>query len=429
MEYKVRSELSFDVGLFDDLRSWADFSGFGQSNLSQHWADQFINQHGKEGDISNQLTLFAHGLGYFHGHTQGNAGLRQQGNTQILADHWAAFGQFRADEGAEDLARGAEENVGQANAHNSQTGEYTELQFGAAENEEQNIQRGCPFIRSVHHILREVTDVAENGAGHHADKQRREADGDAAQVEAEHGECDGEHNKGNDDGQTAAVGIEIFFQTGQDKAHNRTQDQGSQYFNQWFYQNGNDADRTAHQGSGNTGGNREDNQSDGVIQSDDRQQDGGERTFGFVLFYNHQGSCRSGSGCDGAKHDGHWNGDDIRHQEVKHHHYNIHQKGSHKSLYEGNNSSLETDAFQLREPELVTDIKGDEAQSHITEYREGFYMFGAYKAQTGDLELSQYIRADQNTGDQVSGDGRKLQFFRHTGQQKARNCGDAQTKQ
>ena len=41
----------------------------------------------------------------------------------------------------------------------------------AAEYEEQDIQRRRPLIRLIHHIFREIADIAEHCAQHHADQQ------------------------------------------------------------------------------------------------------------------------------------------------------------------------------------------------------------------------------------------------------------------
>lgn len=93
-----------------------------------------------------------------------------------------------------------------------------------------------PLVCPRHHILREMTDITENGTQHHADKKRREADMDSSYIKLYHGKRNRQKYKGDHNGKTFAVRLEIFFCNRKKPSHNGSQKKRQDHFNQRLYQ-------------------------------------------------------------------------------------------------------------------------------------------------------------------------------------------------
>ena len=55
-------------------------------------------------------------------------------------------------------------------------GKNGKIKLCAAENEEEDEERRGPTVKSVHKLFREITDIAEDSAEHHAAEKRGERD-------------------------------------------------------------------------------------------------------------------------------------------------------------------------------------------------------------------------------------------------------------
>ena len=82
------------------------------------------------------------------------------------------------------------------------------------------------------------------------------------------------------------------------EAHCRAESEGENYFQQWFYNNRNDAYAAAADCFCDTERNSEQHKAYCVIQGNDRQKNVCYRAFGFVLFNDHQRSRRRSGRCD-----------------------------------------------------------------------------------------------------------------------------------
>ena len=153
-----------------------DFSGSRQGNLGQDGAYQLVDQHGEEDDAAHDGTLGTEVCGDGGGHTQSHTGLGQQGDAQVFAHGLGAANHPGADTGTDDLAGGTHEDIHQTNAHDSGTAEDPQVQLCTGQHEEQNVNGGGPAVGPVHDLVGEVTQVAEDGAAHHAHQQGGEAD-------------------------------------------------------------------------------------------------------------------------------------------------------------------------------------------------------------------------------------------------------------
>ena len=79
--------------------------------------------------------------------------------------------------------------------------------------------------------------------------------------------------------------------------------------------------------------------------------------------------------------------------------------------------------LQRRKAKFVSDGKGYEAKRHIGEEIQPLYLRKALKADSLNAEMPEAKRADENTGDQISGDRRQFAQFGKTGhKQPQKHC-------
>ena len=147
-----------------------------------------------------------------------------------------------------------------------------ESQAGAADDKEQHEEGLGPLLGSLHHLLGGLTDVAEDGAQHHAGEQRGEADMYPADLKMEHGQRHGQEHEGDHQGETVAVGMEMCLDPGEDGAEERAEQQGADDLDQGLDRYGHHADMAALDGLGNTHGHGEDNETYRVVQRYDGVQ-------------------------------------------------------------------------------------------------------------------------------------------------------------
>ena len=174
-----------------------DIACLGKSNLGKIRTKDLVNKNCKECDRLNHLAGSSTKSESLACHTESNTRLRKKGYTKVLGGVFITVGHTRADACAEVLTNASERDVDNTDKNEDTVGEYGEVKLCAADNEEEHEKRSSPLIRSVHKILREVTDVAEYGTEHHACKKRRECDVKGTNGEADAGNSNGSHYEGN----------------------------------------------------------------------------------------------------------------------------------------------------------------------------------------------------------------------------------------
>ena len=104
----------------------------------------------------------------------------------------------------------------------------------------------------------------------------------------------------------------------------------------------------------------------------------------------------------------------------------VHQHHGHQGLQHTDDGGLPAGLLQLGQAELVADGKGNEAQSHRGDDAQVVYGLQRGKAQASDVQRSQPIGADGQTGDEKGGDVGKIevQLFENTGHQQSGHQGD-----
>ena len=89
--------------------------------------------------------------------------------------------------------------------------------------------------------------------------------------------------------------------------------------------------------------------------------------------------------------------------------------------------SLFTNLFELRDAELVTYCECDKTERNVRDYGVGCNVLVADKADAGNADKSENVRADENTCNEVCGYGRELKKLCHTGEHKSRKECDGKT--
>ena len=104
-----------------------------------------------------------------------------------------------------------------------------------------------------------------------------------------------------------------------------------------------------------------------------------------------------------------------------------HERGVHKQhgahrLYDADHGGASAGLLELAEAELVADIEGDKAQSHVGEEADLRDVFHRSKADARQLQPPQAVRPHQNAGHQKGGHVGQLQFhyFEQTGHHQTR---------
>ena len=178
-------------------------------------------------------------------------------------------------------------------------------------------------------------------------------------------------------------------------------------------------------------GSREQHQAHGIVDGHHHQQQVGQRAGSFVLLDHHQGGGGCRSGRDGTQRDGRRHGDDVRAGKVQRDEGRVHQRRGDDGLRNAHRDGLAAHALEGTQAELVADDEGDEAQRHLGDDAVAFHSGKAVKAEADAAEAQppQKERAQQQPGDQIRGDSRKVHRLCKTGHQQACDEREGQTDQ
>ena len=229
-------------------------------------------------------------------------------------------------------------------------------------------------------------------------------------VDADAGDGNGSHYEGNGNRHTLGVGVEVSLTYSEEHTHNSAESDGKHNLENGIDKHGNNVNDTGVNGLSDTEGNRENDKTYRVVKSNYGKEEVGERTLSLILLYNHEG-CR-GSGCSSycTEYDSGGKGEHvIANTKGEGDENDIHNDAGEESLEDTDNGSLAADLLKLRDSELVTDRKGDEAESEIAEDLVVVrFVVDIIKA---DTEFSKEEGADKNARDKVcsnSGESEKL---------------------
>ena len=407
-----------------------------QRPLGHHRAKDLVDQDAEENDEAHGVadhTAAEYAIGTDgRDHAQSHACLRQKRDAQVLHGLLVALHELGAAEGAQDLTQGAEQDVDHADDDEYGLLEHGEIQAGAADDEEENEQRLCPLFGSLHHFLGGLTDVAEHRSQHHAGEQRGKSNVYAIDLEMEHSQRHGQEHEGDHEGQTVGVGVEGSLHQRQEEAKHCAQQEGQDDLQHGLHQHRDHAQVSAVESLGHTHGHGKKDQTHGIVQRDDGQEQIGQRALGLVLAHHHEGGGRSGGGRDSAQQDAGGEGEIVyagggQEQEMNAHQNGIHHQGGDYGLDDTDNGGLLTRVLEILDAELVTDIKGNEAQGDIRndgEASHGGDTVVEAEAESADDEAADAVGADDHACDEVSGDVGQVKPLEHTGHHETRKQAD-----
>ena len=413
-----------------------DVACLGQCPLGHHRAKDLVDQYAEEDNeahgIANDRTA-EHAVSIDGGnHAQRYARLRQKSNAQILHRILVALHELGATEGANDLTHRAEQDVDHADEDEDGLFEHGEIQARTADDEEQNEEGLGPLLGSLHHFLGGLTDVAEHRAQHHTGEQRGEANVNTLDLEVEHSQRHGQEHEGDHQGETVGVGVERPLHQGQEEAQHSAQKERKNDLQHGLYQHRDHTHVSAVESLGHTHGHGKEDETHGIVQSDDGKQQIGQGTLGLILAYHHEGGGGSGGRCDGSQQDAggerevvYAGGGDE--QVVNAHQDGIHHQGGHDGLEDTDDGGLLTRVLEILEAELVADIEGDEAQGDIRNNGEAAY--GRHtvveaEAESADNEAADTVGTDDHACDEVGGDVGQVKPLERTGHHETREQAD-----
>ena len=341
----------------------------------------------------------------------------------MLIDLLRAAGRLGAEECAEVFAEAPGHNVDHTQQHDHSLAEKAQLQLRAADYEEEREQRGGPPVGLFHQILRQRADVAEHRPEHHAGQQRRKADCDRPDLEAQSRQRAGQEHDSNAHVQAVGVGVEELFEPCQHHAHQRAEAQRKHDLQHRIDQNRDHIHRAGVHGVRDTEGNGEHDQTDRIVERNDRQQKIDQLALRLILPHDHQRRRRSGRRSDGAEDDGLIDADKAREEDAENDQHDIDQQRCSHRLHNADHRRLTAGLAQRTQPELVTDGKRDKAQRNVRDDGELTDRVHRHEAEAVQSESAEAVRADQNAGHQIRRHGRKPQRLEHAGHEKSReNC-------
>ena len=398
------------------LAFFLDIACFGEADLGEEGTDDFINENGKECDIAYDIAFNAKLFG-FDSHTERNACLGEEGDTEIFYDVGITFCGSCADARTEVFTEGTSCDISDTDNNNGNAGEYGEIEFRAADNEEEDEDRSGPSVCSFHKFFGEVTDVAEYGTEHHTSEKRGEADMDAANVELEARDCNGHENERNGNCHTFGSGVEELLAECEEKTHDEAERERKYNLENGFKNDGEHVYGTGVDGFCDTEGDREYNETDSVVKRNDGEEDVGQRTLCLILTNDHECCCGSGCGCNGTENDRCGKGKMLRHSEMESDENDVYDKACEDCLEDTDDGSLFTDLLELSETEFVTDRECDEAERYVGNDAEACKLIVG-DTDTGDIKCAEEKRSDQDTCDEVSCNCGELDLFRKSGEKK-----------
>ena len=250
---------------------------------------------------------------------------------------------------------------------------------------------------------------------------------DAAHLELLHGQSRRQQDEADGNGQALAPGVEELLHPVEGHSGRRAQAQREDDFHHGLHQHRHHADGSALQSHGHAEGGGKEDQAHRVVNGHHHQKQPGQGAVGLVLPDHHQRGGGGRGGGNGAQGNGGGNGDDLRPDQVQEDQGQVNQHSGNHRLENAHHDRLPAHGFQLADPELVADGKGDEAQRHLGENIQAFHRLHGGEAQAADLQRSQAEGAQQQSRDQIGGDGGQLQPFGRPGQQQPPDQGGGKT--
>ena len=238
-------------------------------------------------------------------------------------------------------------------------------------------------------------------------------------MEFRHGQRNREENISDGNGHTLAAGVEELFGKVEQQTDQRTEDKGCNDFHQRIYNNGDDIKRAVFQSLGNPEGDRKHNQTDHVVECNNGKEHLGQRTVRLVLLDDHERCGGSRSRSDRTERNGAGQRELFGHDEVKRDQRDVHKDRRNDRLEDRNHNRLAADVLEFGQTELVPHRHCDKAESRFGNDRVGRNVLMRDKTKSGNTELSETVRPDENPGNQIRGNGGQVPDLRKSGHHKS----------
>lgn len=406
------------AAVFDFVALGLDIAGLCKSDLGHHRSEELVYENTEKNDVADYRAVIAEIGCCGETHTQSNAGLREEGDAEILIYGSGAAHCPGGETCADVLAEAACDYVNHADDYHKIIGEHVELQLSAAENKEEGEKGSGPAVGLFHKLIGKGTGVAENGAQHHTDEEGGEANGDRADFKLEGGEGNSENNEADDKGHTVSVGMEEFFDGVKNITHNSAENERADNLDHRLNDDGDNIHSAHEEGAGNAESNCEADETHSIVKGDDGEKNIGDGTLCLVLADDHQCCGGSGGACDSAEGDGGREGEGLGESKVKTDHGSLNEDNGANAFADGHNNSLLAGFFELAEGELIADGKGYEAQGKVAYHTEGMDGLVAGEAEAFNAKSAKKERTDKNTGNQIGCDIGEFEHIHNAGHQK-----------
>ena len=225
-------------------------------------------------------------------------------------------------------------------------------------------------------------------------------------MEINHGDRGGKEHCGDGEVETVGIGVEELFKLGEHPTHNSTENEGENYLHDGVYDDGEKIHLTAYEGLGDTEGDRKNDKTYGIVESNDGQKEVGKGSLCLVLTNDHKGCGGRGCGCDRTEGDKLGNGELIGHQKMNTEKGEVNEQGCNERLNDTDGKCLLTRLFQLLEAELVSDRECDKAEGNLGDKTEGGNSLTGGEAETVNTEGAEAVRAYQHARNKICGNGR-----------------------
>ena len=327
------------------------------------------------------------------------------------------------------LAERARHDVHNADKHDHPVLEHAEVESRAGNDEERSEQRARPAVGLFHDLGGQRAEVAEQRAQHHARQKRREANGHRADLEFRHGQRRGQEDEGNGHVETVCIGVEELFQLCEHPAAERAERKRTDDLDQRVDDDGDHVERAGIECLCDAERDCEHDQTDRIIQRDDRQQQIDQRALGLILAHNHERRGGGRRGGDGAEGDGLRNRQLAVCQQRDGDEGDIDQERRGKRLQNADHERLFSGVLQLGYAELAADGERDKAQRDLGNERQAVHIRLGREAESFNSKQAQAVRPDQDACDQICRHGRQLQRLCNAGHQQARKNRNGQRQQ
>ena len=207
----------------------------------------------------------------------------------------------------------------------------------------------------------------------------------ASDFEFQHRKSNRQKYERNRNGKPFGTGVEKPLAKVEQKPHQTAESERKHDFEQRLYDDRNDVHDARNERFCYAERNGEEHQTHRVVEGDDGEKDIRQRSFGFVLFNDHERCRGRGCGSDCPERDRRGKREFFGDNQMQKYKRCVHDQRGDDGLKNAYDRRLFTNFFELRKSEFVADRKGDKAESNVAKNGEGFNLFHARKTEPRNI--------------------------------------------